>query len=678
MKKTAILIHLISVSFLLNAQWVQTNGPHGEEINCIESYGNDIYVGNVYGVYKSTNNGDTWQYKPCSHVRALARSGNNLFVGKSNGEVLLSTDDGSTWTSRSTGLPLSNFINVITFKGDSIYAGTERDGLFLSTNNGNSWNQVVSEFHNREIFDIKIDTDGRIFVACEYGLYVSLDYGLTWNNIFAGYNYENFCFAIDNGVLYAGKYYYSYDSSYVPSVYVSLDYGNNWSSISNGVVMEKIHCIEIGIAGEIIVGTEGSGIFISSDNGATWAAFNNGLTNSFARVLHAKDSTVFLGTMGYEKSGLFRTDNSFSNWELTGVQSTTINALTSFGGYILAGTTEHGIYMTNDKGDTWFPKNDGLNYFTVKAIAHNTAGNIFIAANRVFVSEDTCNSWTNRSNGIPSGVNVISLYTAGNKVIAGTTDGGLFLSDNEGHNWHVANTGLPNHDITAVAFIGDTLFAGTEYGHFFLSLDNGNTWSPSNFYYFYRIRSIHLRQNVIYVTTDNSIFKSSDYGNTWISLCAGQSFAFDQTGNFFSSNYGMMFFSSDSGASWNEESTGLFPGSFFNAMCTDDQYIYAGRGGSGVWRRQIVEMVNVESTRLNETEIRLFPNPVSEILFVKFLSESDVENKIELYDIQGKKLHVFQTRESEVKVDVSGIPAGLYFITVSNKESRKCYKVIKM
>jgi photosystem II stability/assembly factor-like uncharacterized protein len=600
-------------------------------------------------------------------------------VGTRNGEVLLSTDDGNTWVSRSTGLPQWAFINIIGIKGDSIYAGTEYNGLFLSTNNGNSWNQVVSEFQNCGIFDIKTDADGRIFVACYYGLYVSLDNGLTWNNIFAGYYSDNFCFAVDNGVLYAGKYYYSYDSSYVPSVYVSFDYGNNWSSISNGVVMEKILCIEIGITGEIIVGTEGSGIFISADNGATWAAFNIGLTDNFVGVLHSRDSTVFLGTIGYEKRGLFRTDNSFSNWELTGVTSTTIYALSSFSNWILAGTMEHGIYMSDDNGDNWTPKNTGLDYFSVRAIVHNTAGNIFIASKKVFFSADTCNSWTNRSNGIPSGVNVISLYTEGNKVIAGTTDGGVFISDNEGLNWNVANTGLPNHDITAVAFVGDTLFAGTEYGHFFISNDNGNTWIliQINYYSFSDIRAITIRQNVIYVTTYNSIFKSSDFGNTWSYLGSGQCFTYDQTGNFFSAYFNRTYSSSDLGITWNEESTGLIPGSIFNAMCTDDQFVYVGRYASGVWRRPIIEMVDVENISINETVLQLYPNPVSDVLFLKFMSESDIENKIELYDIQGKKLIVIDANEAELTIDISGLPAGIYCIVVSNEESRKSYKVIK-
>lgn len=660
------------MSVFSNAQWVQTNGPFGEEINCIESFGNDIYVGNVSGVYKSTNNGDTWQYKPCSHVRTIARSGNNLFVGKSNGEVLLSTDVGNTWVSRSTGLPQSNFINIIDIKGDSIYAGTERDGMFLSTNNGNSWNQVLNEFQNNEVYEIKIDADGRIYVASEYGFYVSIDNGQTWYNSFQGSNIRSI--AIKNGVLYAGRYYYTSDSSYYNSVYVSYDYGNSWSSISNGVVMEKILCIEIGITGEIIVGTEGSGIFISANNGATWAAFNNGLTNNCIGVLLSKDSTIFCGT----RRGLLRTDNSFSFWDLTGVTNTTIYALSSFSNWILAGTMEHGIYMSDDNGDNWTPKNTGLDYFSVKAIVHNTAGNIFIASKKVFFSADTCNSWTDRSNGIPSGVNVISLYTKGNKVIAGTTDGGVFISNNEGLNWNVANTGLPNHDITAVAFIGDTLFAGTEYGHFFISNDNGSTWNPSNFYYFYNIPSITIRQNVIYVTSYTSIFKSSDFGNTWIYFGPGECFTYDQTGNFFSAYSNQTYSSSDSGITWNEESTGLIQQSFFNAMCTDDQFIYFGRSSSGVWRRPIIEMVDVENTSFIETEILLFPNPVSGVLFLKFMSESDIENKIELYDIQGKKLIVIDANEAELTIDISGLPAGIYCIVVSNKESRKSYKVIKM
>ena len=47
------------------------------------------------------------------------------------------------------------------------------------------------------------------------------------------------------------------------------------------------------------------------------------------------------------------------------------------------------------------------------------------------------------------------------KLFAGTYDGGVFLSTNNGATWTAVNAGLPNAFVTALALSGTDLFAGT-------------------------------------------------------------------------------------------------------------------------------------------------------------------------------------------------------------------------
>ena len=62
----------------------------------------------------------------------LAISGTNLFAGTYGGNVFLSTNNGTSWNSKSSGLPGLR-VNAIAVSGTNIFAGT--GGVYLSTNN---------------------------------------------------------------------------------------------------------------------------------------------------------------------------------------------------------------------------------------------------------------------------------------------------------------------------------------------------------------------------------------------------------------------------------------------------------------------------------------------------------------------------------------------------------------
>ena len=51
---------LISHASILQAQWVQTNGPGHAYVLCIASNGTNVFAGTTAGVSLSTNNGINW------------------------------------------------------------------------------------------------------------------------------------------------------------------------------------------------------------------------------------------------------------------------------------------------------------------------------------------------------------------------------------------------------------------------------------------------------------------------------------------------------------------------------------------------------------------------------------------------------------------------------------------
>jgi len=100
-------------------------------------------------------------------------------------------------------------------------------------------------------------------------------------------------------------------------------------------------------SGHVFVGTQGGGIFRSTDNGENWTGVNNGLTATNVRALaiNAVSSHIFAGTF----SGVFRSTDNGDSWvainnglEFPSVISLAINS----SGYIFAGTFEGGgVYV---------------------------------------------------------------------------------------------------------------------------------------------------------------------------------------------------------------------------------------------------------------------------------------------------------------------------------------------
>ena len=140
-----ILILLALFTFnsdLLDAQWVQTNGPGGGTVFSLTVSGKNLFAGTSDGVYLSTNNGTSWSVVglTSTNVNALAISGANLFAGTNSG-VFRSTNNGTNWTAVNTGL-MNTQVMSLAVSGTNLIAGAYIGGIFLSTDNGTSWSAV--------------------------------------------------------------------------------------------------------------------------------------------------------------------------------------------------------------------------------------------------------------------------------------------------------------------------------------------------------------------------------------------------------------------------------------------------------------------------------------------------------------------------------------------------------
>jgi len=64
-------------------------------------------------------------------------------------------------------------------------------------------------------------------------------------------------------------------------------------------------------------------------------------------------------------------------------------------------------------------------------------------------------------------------------------------------------------------------------------------------------------------------------------------------------------------------------------------------------------------------EIKIFPNPTTGELHIQS-SKFKVQN-VEIYDVHGKKCHVSRVTRHETEIDISHLPAGIYFVKIANE-----------
>jgi len=122
------------------------------------------------------------------------------------------------------------------------------------------------------------------------------------------------CFAMNGSSLFVG----TRDSG----VFLSTNNGASWTAVNNGLTNTRV--------------------FLSSSNGAYWTAVNNGLTNTRIVSFAVSGSMLFAGT----SRGVFLSTNNGTSWTAinTGLTSIEVRSLAIKGANFFAGTSDGGVW----------------------------------------------------------------------------------------------------------------------------------------------------------------------------------------------------------------------------------------------------------------------------------------------------------------------------------------------
>lgn len=341
----------------------------------------------------------------------------------------------------------------------------------------------------------------------------------------------------------------------------------------------------------IFAGTNGYGLFRSTDSGSSWNGVNVGLpVQNAIYTLAISGTNIFAGTWG-NGDGVYLSTNNGISWTSVsnGLSSNpNIASLVVSGTNLFAGTVySGGIFRSTNYGAIWTAINNGLPAnVDVNALAVNSS-NIFAGTSigGIFHSTDNGTNW------IYSGfkdTTILSLTTVGTNIFAGTFNSGVFLSTNNGTNW--VKTSLRNIYDNAFAVSGKNIFAGTGTSGVFLSTDNGANWKavnnglPTNYWVWsLAVFSNGGENSNILAGTSVGVFLSTNNGTSWTEVNTGltgtQVLALAVSGsNIFAGTRSGVFLSTNDGNNWSSVNNGFISYNviYASALAVSGSNIFVG------------------------------------------------------------------------------------------------------
>jgi ligand-binding sensor domain-containing protein len=408
-----------------------------------------MIVGTWRGTFRTPDDGDTWERAtslPSRSSTSVVDSTGGVLIGTLNG-VYRSTDDGLSWTH--VGFEGRWVGRMIATPRGEIYAAVDKGSdrprgttMMRSVDNGATWTAADEGLSGHSIGGLALDETGTLYASGVTGVYrrepaagwqhVGLHkvvgtslYGAPWGDVYAMSNF---------------------------GTYRTTDNGRHWRPLL--LPDGEGRAITLAKDGHLLLGTA-DWLYGSSDRGETW---ERGGLNQYVLSLFTVPSTgaILAGT----RDGLFRSTDNGKTWveRSVGLRSFEV---TSFGasadGAIFAGTVagegEGEVYRSTDNGDHWRPLAPESLDGVVNALAVLPNGSVIAATGEgIFRWTPNRRDWEQRF----GHSEVSSLVVDGkSRLIAGTADVGVVVSEDGGDTWIAAKVGLPTPRILAVALAAD-------------------------------------------------------------------------------------------------------------------------------------------------------------------------------------------------------------------------------
>ncbi len=479
------------------------------------------------GIYKSTDAGVTWNpslrdgdpvFFDGLDVEMDPTNSSKLFGSIRNLGVYLTTDAGKSWSPVGGGLPTTDILrvdigiapsdpNFVYVSAGSASSG-DLNGIYKSTDAGKSWQQV--NFPPRSAFGnicqcfydntIVVDpTDPKVVYFGGVALYRSTDAGMSWIDISAAQSMHADFHAVAINVSAQGKQIYAGNDG---GVWGSINGGQDWNNLNATLNITQFQNIALHPTNPSITlgGTQDNGTNLYQGN-PTWAHSDDG-DGGFTAIDQNNPDVMY-----------------HTYFNLTGLQI---------------------LIVRSDQGGrlgTWARMGQGLNinddvlFYAPFILDPNKQSTVYFGTSRLYRSLDQSKTFQPISGKLTKGTiraAISAIAVAQNKpniIYTGSSDGGVFASQDNGATFQDVTDNLPARFITDIVVdpvVSTTVYVslgGFQAGQVFKSTTGGKNWKNiSNNLPDVPATALIINPNNsrnLFLGTDVGVFQTNDGGSSW-------------------------------------------------------------------------------------------------------------------------------------------------------------------
>ena len=671
------------------------------------------------GIYKSIDGGDTWSHlglsdqsivsKICvdptnTQVIYAATMGIPYQTGPNRG-LYKSIDGGQNWTQV---LFISNDAGIIDMVMDpsnpqTLYAaGWNRirnnqvsigsgnaSKIFKTTDGGQNWTVLTNGLpgvgQSRISLDILPSNPQTLYtsyVDANYnllGLYTTTDGGSSWSPISTN--------GIDNNALGGFGWYFGHFNvnPYNPNemfllgieLWKSVDGGQTWDIGTPEWWTYEVHADKHAMHflsnDTWLLGTDG-GLYKTTTDGQYWNDIDVIPNTQFYRVATNPFSPANYYGGAQDNGTTGGNINNFANWpRLFGGDGFTPVFDPSDPNVYYYEVQNGVIYYTNDDGANFDILNAGLdqsdrfNWDMPYFLSATEPSTMYCASHRVY-----------KMDGAP--------YGTWEPISPDLTDGNIF--------------GNAFHDVSTIAqspLNADMLYAGTSDGNVWRTINNGQTWQnvtatlPDR--YVTSVRTSFNNPNTVYVTHSGyrdgdfipHIHKSTNNGTTWVDITGDLG---DMAVNDilpFEGNDSLLFAATDAGvyATVNMGVNWYRVGTNMPILIVDDVEFNASTGRliAGTHGRSIMTypldkiLTDLAPDMVFAMDVKIYPNPTTDMLNIRMPSAK--KPTIKIFSVDGIQMPANTNGTNTFTLDVATFPAGIYYLVAEEGKFRAVKKFVK-
>ncbi len=365
-----------------------------------------VFAATSYGLYKSTDGGDTWQWledaasiPPLDITQVVLApdypTSGHLLASNQYGCLALSQDYGQTWVKCVMPASVFNFQYSPNFASDNtIFVGGSN--IYRTTDRGLNWTQILTDTAGL-ILSPQFGVDHTAFTIGA-GVSKTIDTGTTWTSILSA-PVKSLAvspqFNVDQTLFGSGV-----TGSNV--VYRSLNGGTTWLSGTIGLPTTTSGSISLSPAfatDHIAYAIGDKGLYRSTNSGVDWSMIPGFDEQTITSLIYAPDWPTHPYLFVTTEQAVYRSIDGGVTWaSIPDLAHVPIGPLVFSPGwpaqpYLLIGSAQ-GVYRSTDGGATW-ARMPGYTSLSTSSLAMSADDAVWLAgtSNGLYVTTDHAATW---------------------------------------------------------------------------------------------------------------------------------------------------------------------------------------------------------------------------------------------------------------------------------------------